>query len=321
MRLSVAVRVRLCAVGEISGEILMDEVVAPFALQYIGKDADSHVVNTVYLGQSLSGAGRLYTAVSHYVILGTLPRGNYRKEFACFSRPSEPGSYEAWLVIATLIRDYNLHGVVYKQAASFLLARIVEAIKDIWTKKGKVDATVESLVELLKEQARKDRDVEMVLANGLVHSNDNLASLHGKLIETLPQMAEAYRGAGRELVAPIGPTCRGVIQFAGTNNSSTITEPDAEVIRSFEDLEVGEDMESFRCNRITELNLSTGHCILEIEGLTGPIKGTITDPAIKGPHSIYSSAMDGFLPFAIEAKRVQKNGELHRLYVSNARQI
>lgn len=299
----------------------MDEIVSPFALSFVGKDADVHSLNSVYLGRSLVGAGRFYTAVAHYALLGAVPRGNYRKEFVCFSKAPREGSYEAWLFIATLAQQYDLHGAVYKHATQFILGKIVEAIKNVWTRPTKMDATVTALVDVLTEQARRQAEVGTILANGIIKANDNLASLHGKLIDKLPELAQATRGAGRELVSPVGITCTGLVQFATTPSESEINLPDAEVIKSQENLEVGEQVEQFRCNRIIELNLSNGHCILDIEGFEARVRGSITDPALQVPHSIYSSAMDSFTPIVIEAKRVEKDGELHRLYVSNARRI
>ena len=53
---------------------------------------------------------------------------------------------------------------------------------------------VEALATAMTRQAEINADVNMALANGLIQSNDKLASLHAKLIDSLPELAESTRG-------------------------------------------------------------------------------------------------------------------------------
>lgn len=298
----------------------MDVVIPPFAIRYDGLDADRNAINAVYLGQSMMGAGKLYTALSHYAFLGTIPRGNYRKEFICYAKPPTSGSYDAWLYIATAVQQYHLGSDLYSEAAKFVFSQIVGAVKSFWTKPTKVEAVVGQLANVLIEQARINAETHSILANGIVRSNDQLASLHGRLIDTLPELARATRPSGRELVAPIGLTCKTIVQFPDTASADQISEAEADVIRGNEEMELG-NMQTFRCNQITELNKQTGHCIMELEGFSRPVKGTIHDPSLKIPHNVYTSSLDSFSAFEVEAKPVFKSGELHRIYVMDARLV
>jgi hypothetical protein len=160
--------------------------------------------------------------------------------------------------------------------------------------------------------------VQHQMINAWTHSNDNLASLHGKLIDTLPRIAEATRSHGKLLVTPIGNTCVSITQFTGTANAAVIDEPEAEVIRGDPEMEV-DSMREFQCRQITEVNIRTGHCIVEVEGFDGQLPGKISDPALEQPNNVYTRALNGKTPFVITAKPVKREGVLHKLYISDAR--
>lgn len=297
----------------------MPEVIQPFALTYIGNDADRHELNAQSLGISLIGAAKLYNAVAHYCAFGYVPHGNYKKEFQCYAKIPKDGSYEYFLYIAAIAQEYNLYGEFSKEAMGFVFANVIDALKGHWTKPGETGKVVEHLTNALIEQSKDRKDVEIVLANGIIHANDNMASLHGKLIDTLPQLADATRPSAKELVTPVGNTCKKIEQFSNTSLVVPISEPEAEVIRGDEDYEVDE-MQNFNCNRITEVDIENGHCKLDIEGLDHMVIGKIDDPIIHTPNNIYTRALNEQKPFTITAKPVKKQGIIHRLYISDAKE-
>jgi hypothetical protein len=49
------------------------------------------------------------------------------------------------------------------------------------------------------------------------------------------------------------------------------------------------------------------------------VSGKITDPALAIPGSVYTSALDRGLPLKVTAKPTLKDGEIHTLYVSDAK--
>lgn len=200
----------------------------------------------------------------------------------------------------------------------YVFSRVVGALKGIWTKSGETEKVVEHLANVLIEESKNRKEVEILLINGITRSNDNLTSLHGKLIETLPALADVMRGPATELVAPVGNTCKQIRQFSGSDFEVAINEPEAEVIRGDSAMEV-EDMQSFYCNKITEINLETGHCILDVKGFDNLITGKIDDPIINTPNNVYTKALNSQTPFTIKAKPVKKEGIIHRFYISDAK--
>lgn len=294
-------------------------VILPFTVKYEGKDADQHIIKADMLGHSIVGASKLYNSIAHYCAFGYVPpKGNYKKEFACYANIPRSGGYDIPLFIAQLSNEYNLHSAIYKDAIGLLFPRIIWAVKQIWTRKGKTTQVVEELTHALIEQAKINAEVETQLVNALTKANDNLASLQSQLIDQLPRLAENNRNNAKEFVTPIiGNSVVNINQFSGTNDLVKIDGADAEAINN-DDMEVDE-MQKFHCLRITEVNIRTGHCIMEIEGYEKPVSGVINDPVISTPHNIYTKSLDNGASFTISAKPVRKNGELYKLYVSDAK--
>jgi hypothetical protein len=296
------------------------EIVPQFLLTYEGNDANEHVIEAGALADSLGGASRLYTAVAHYVVLGVVPRGNYKKEFRCYASIPRDGSYEIPIIIAALAHAYSLHGPIFAGALKFLFAEVLRSVKDLWTKKSSNEKIVEALANAMVELGKQNTDVQTLLANGLIHANDNLASLQSQLIQTLPAIAEGTRNSARALVAPIGNTCVSITQYANSASAIPIDEADAAVIRSDEPLEVDE-MSTFKCLNVTEVNLSTGHCILNVEGFDFPVTGKISDPSLANPNNVYTKSLNAQTPFEVSAKPVKRQGVIKTLYISDAKEL
>jgi hypothetical protein len=292
--------------------------VSPFSLTYNGNDAEQHVINARQYGVSITGASKLYTATAHYCVYGLVPpRGNYKKEFECYAFPAREKCFEYQLLIAALAAEYTLHAEIYKEGLGFVFSRVIDAIKRIWLKPGDMEKIVTELAAVMKHQASENTSVQTVLANGLIKSNDNMAGILEKLIATLPQLADRTRSHGTLLVTPIGDSCTSLTQFAHTQQASVISEPEAEVIRGGSDMEI-DDMQKFLCKRITEVNTVNGHCFLEVEGFDYKLTGKISDPALALPNNIYTQALNDHSSFIISAKPVKKNGEIQKLFVSDA---
>lgn len=90
------------------------------------------------------------------------------------------------------------------------------------------------------------------------------------------------------------------------------------MIRGEGDMEV-DPMNLFKVNRISEINLRTGHCVVDLEGVEGPVSGRITDPVLEIPDNVYTRSLNEHTGCTVEAKAVRKGGTLHRLYISNAK--
>ena len=163
----------------------MPEIVQQFLVTYSGKDADNHTLEATALGESITGASKLYTAVAHYSVFGIVPRRRYRKSFACYARPSVPRSWDQLWFVAPLAGEYGIHAQIYNQAISYIFKMVIGYVKSIWTKPSETSNVVDKLTDTFLEKARLDNNVMLALVNGLVQSNDGFASLlHERLNET-----------------------------------------------------------------------------------------------------------------------------------------
>lgn len=296
---------------------MSDELVEPFLVTYGGRDADRHVVRADLLGQSIVGAAGLYTSVAHYCVFGFVPRGKYKKQLAVYARATQPGSVEQWMFVGPVLAgEYAIHAHLYNKAIGFLFSKVVDTIKGIWTRPSEVKVVVDRLAQTIDEQARINADLQGQLIAGLVRSNDGLTSLHSKLIDTLPELARRTRHHGVNLVQPIGVSCGHIVQFAGSPLASTINEPEAEVIRGEGEMEV-DNVADYRVNRIKEINLATGHCIVDVAGI-GEVIGTITDPVLQTPDNIYTRSLNHHTGCSVKAKAVRKAGSISKLFISDA---
>ena len=258
----------------------------------------------------------MYNAIAHYCVFGFVPsRGRYRKSFGCYARPADIGSWDQIWLVTPLAGEYAIHATLYNKSISLIFGQIVNTLKQMWTRPNDTQV-VEQLTNSLLEESRRDHDIQQVLAQGLVQANVDLASLNGRLIETLSPLAVETRPHARRFVRPVGETCNQIVQFpAGVE--SVISDSDAEVIRGDDAMEV-DPMKEFRVNQISEVNIRTGHCILDVEGLPAPIPGKITDPAISLPNNAYTRALNTQSGVTVQAKAVRQNGNIRRLYISNA---
>ncbi len=296
----------------------MSDLVSTFSVKYDGRDADAGTLRAEFFGESIIGASKLYTAVSHYSTFGFVPRGRYRKSFACYVRPAAPGSVEQLLFIAALAGEYGIHSKIYNEATSYIFKSIIDSLKSLWTRPRETDQVVEQLTDRFTEKARTDNDVSQLLANGMVKSNTELISvLRSFFIDTLPQLADTTRPHAKKFVQPVGETCSRIVQFPETSFESLITESDAEVIRGDAAMEV-DPMAEFKVNRISEIDIRTGHCVVDVEGIGVQLKGKITDPVLETPNNVYTSALNSHAGFKIRAKAVRKDGEIKRLYISDS---
>jgi hypothetical protein len=106
--------------------------------------------------------------------------------------------------------------------------------------------------------------------------------------------------------------------YKNSVSPTIIDEPVAQALRSKGEMEVADEMETTMT--IRSLNLDTGTGSADWDGEEGGrISIKVTDPALALPKNVYSGSLDGQIPIAVTAKPVLKDGEISRLYVSDAR--
>lgn len=305
-------------------------LVDPFLVRYAGRDADRFALDATALGPSLDGGARVYLAVTHYCFFGDVPRGNYGRKFVCYAQPARPGSWDQFFYVAPLVLGhYQLHAELYNNAFSLIFGYVTAALKKVWTKPDDTTSVITTLSNTLMVRAKSDADVQQQLlailgaqqaqaAAVATHQFDQLAQITNKLIDTIPQLAAATRAAAADFVKPVGRTCRTITPHAGTPFETEIGPSEAQAIADGPDTSVS-DMNTYQISRIRGLNVVTGSCQLEVDGLPGPVRGKITDPALELPGNAYTKALNNHTSLEVDAKAVVKAGTLQSLFISNAR--
>lgn len=288
--------------------------VSEMGLKFDGLDADKHILDTLQLSASLEGNARLYRLVAHYCYHGEIIKPRAQSDLHCFSMPAKEGSFEETLVILTgVAHQIPAFADVYKTSLDWLISKVMGFIKDKLSGQGDVN----ELAEIIKLHAEKDAELQAILANGLIKSNDQLANLQSKLIDTLPLLVEAAQPSIRKALRPLGKSCSKLTQFANHDEPVVITEAEALAIRSDEDLVVGK-ADYFNIMRFHSLNLDTGACRIEVEGFEGLINGKVDDITLKQPGNGYSNALHLHQAITVRARPVLKNQELHKLFITEA---
>ncbi|MBF8646850.1 MULTISPECIES: hypothetical protein [Pseudomonas] len=283
-------------------------------VKYDGLDAERHLLDSQQYARSVEGSARLYKLVSHYCLYGEVLSGRKTSDIRCYSAPPQKGSFESTLVILTaLTHQYPAFNDIYKKAFDWLVAKVMGHVKDALSG----GSSVKELVEVVREQAKSSTELNTLLANGLIKANDNLAGLQEKMIQTIPALVEASKAPMRAALTPLGKSCDQIIQFSGSEHPIRIEEPEALAIRSDGDVVVGEAGD-FIVTRIYSLSLDSGVCRISIDGFVGMYHGKINDVSLTVPNNQYTRAMDSHSQLKVRGKPVFKDGELHRLFITEA---
>lgn len=279
----------------------------PINLTYRGNDADDHRIDLIQVGHSLSGVGRLYNSVTHFYFYGTVPARNFRPVIRTYTSEPTAGCIN-FVLLASIIAQHlpTYSEILFK----FSKEAIAHLLKAIFAKRTGNTAAMEKALDVIMQMQSENVSLMKAVVQDGGRTKDQLIGLVG-------QLALNNRPAMAEMVAPIGHSCRSITHFDQTPQKVTIDEPTAEVMRSKENLEVGAQMEIPVV--ILGVDTVTGQCRVRFAEDSYETRGKITDPALKNAHNVYTAALDTKQVVILIAKPVNRNGEISRLYISDAR--
>lgn len=279
----------------------------PINLTYRGNDADNHRIDLIQIGHSLSGAGRLYNSVTHFYFHGTVPARNFKPIIRTYTSEPTAGCIN-FVLLASIIAQHlpTYSEILFK----FSKQAIAQVLKAIFAKRIGNTAAMEKALDVIMQMHSENVSLMKAFVQDGAMTKDQLFNLVG-------QLALNNRPAMAEMVAPIGQSCRSMTHFDQTPQKILIDEPTAVVMRSKENLEVGTQMEFPAV--ILGVDTVTGQCRIRFADDNCEARGKITDPALKEVHNIYTSALDTKQVVVLTAKPVNRNGELSKLYISDAR--
>jgi hypothetical protein len=294
----------------------MDEqpLLPAFQLAYRGNDAEKHQLDAVQAGKSIAGTARLYNSVLHFSFHGRIPARNYRPYIRTYTQAPRAGCLELTLIAATLYDQINAYPVIVQKAVEFIFPKLLKAI---FASRTKQSAEMMKTLEIIHDQS-KQRHAEVTQSLSLAQTAIGaIAADKAQLFGLVQQLTNNNRAAMAEMVSPIGYSCRTLTHFDKTPMAQVIDEPMAESMRSQEELEVG--TQAIFKGIILGVDKVTGACRVKLIENGQEIRGKITDPALQSTHNIYTAALDTADQVTLTAKPILKNGELSKLFISDAK--
>jgi len=271
---------------------------ADMAITYDGKQADQHRLDLHALGGSLQGVARLLAVCAHFAITG-----EYTKQFAA-------------------------HGVrVYAsppRAKCFELSAIIEFAQQQQLFSGFGGALFGGIVAFAIARASGNREDMKLLSQRLEQAIGELGHRDQRVIDrmmaTIEKMADALRPSIRAAVEPIGRECDTLtLGGKGYPHRTVIDKATRDAIWA-DALTTLTPLQQWELV-FTELDKEsrTGKARLLSDDSNARIRVEVSDPAFLLPANPYLSSYAHNEPVIVMAKATLKDGELERLYVSDAR--
>ncbi|SDP46346.1 hypothetical protein SAMN05428967_2233 [Phyllobacterium sp. YR620] len=278
------------------------ESIDPIRIKFEGLDAANHTVELTSLALSLQGAAKIIGASGQLALVGRTSKKDRAKAIRVLALPPQPGSYEFWVLVATITASYTPPMLpIIEAAVKTAATRVTEAV---------VNATI------AKWAGRKK---EVDIANSVaIKALEEMGHTTRAAIEMVERVALANHSAAKMLVNPIGFSAETVQIGSVSSGAFAITASDRSEIEKQVAVEIGD--ETTLSLKITELDLITHSCkvsVIENQQETKRIPGQITDPQISVPNNPYSSAFDSQSVISVKCKPQYSNGEIEKLFISD----
>lgn len=257
-------------------------------LRYDGLDAEQHELRLDALGDSIKGAARILSVVGNFAVTSRHVHQSQMMDVRVVAR--EP------------------------RANCFTIEAVLQFAQQHQLLQGFATITVTSLFAWIIAKSSNNKVEMKLLSENLSRAIDGLAQGNvdqkAQLLAVVDKMADALKPATRQLVAPIGRSCRQL----SVGGVAVIDEATAEAIRGDANVEVDEERDYTVL--ITELDLEKMTAKVRLsQDSEHRIRAVITDPDI-GP---YALAFAEQRSLDVRAKAILREGHVRALYVSNAR--
>jgi len=267
-----------------SGEI----VVVP--IRYDGMDAENHEINLDALGESLRGVARILAVTGHFAVTGAYVKQTRAMGVRVVAREPQANCFSISGVLQFAAQQGLFQGAVVPLIAG-LVGLVIARASNNRAEMKHLAATVEKLIDAMTQSNAAHRD---------------------QLVAVVDRMTDALRPAARQMVAPVGRSCR-EMRLGG---EVVVDEATAAAIRGQADDEVDAAREYIV--QITELDLENRTAKVRItEESDRRVRAVISDPAVGVAGNAYAVAFAAQAPIRVQAKAVLRDGEIRSLYVSD----
>ena len=279
-------------------------------VKYTGLFSDDHLIDLQEFGISLQGLARLSNSVVDFYLTGRVAKNSNLYQVRLFAAPPEPGSVILDIVAILSPGQLPLYVQFLCDVASEYVVPLVKA----------------TIAKRLKRSDLEEVALNQVVALATKHA-ESMEKVHeGHMTDKawlqghIDKLSSLNSGPLRQLVSPIGSTCR-QIEFGPSDGVSPVTigEAEAQVLSAREQLSV-EDAREFR-GIFEGVDKTNGTCKFRPQGSDKEMPGRITDPALVNALNVYTHSLDTQKPVSITAKAVTKDGAIVKLFISDGRAL
>lgn len=285
----------------------------PVKMKLTGLDADRHLVDAIHFGKSVEGTAKLYNQSIFFFETGELPGRRSSLRIKLYVGAPKEGSVFLAFHSLMVAKEMAVYPELWGKIANWLIPKIITAT---WQKLLNKPDETEKIIQFVQEESQRNREFAAELSRMAIGA---VVQDKSRLHETVEKLADASRHGAELMVSPVGRTCSLLTQRIGEDIAIEIDEPSAEVIRSKNVLEVTE-VNTYEC-QIEGVDKTNGSCRVLLPNRDKPVIGKITDPQLENIGNIYTHALDQDLKISVTAKATLKDGEIQKLYISDAKSL
>ena len=290
----------------VGGEPMPDHIFEPIPVSYTGLFADAHLVDAQQYGKSIIGVSKLANSICHLFFFASITHDSRSYQIHFYVGPSKKNGLLQELFAVMNSGNMPMFMPILTKVAKTFIERTFDAvIKTTINRKSDATMAIEAIHDLASQHAEFSKQVH----DG--HMRDK-----AWLQEMVQHLVSENRASLREIPDPIGKSVRQV-RIGTERNGTIIDEPAAEVLRARDIMSVG-DAKKYKV-RLEGVFKTNGACKVRLLDQDRVVSGKITDPAVSNPGNIYTTALNEGAVLQVTAKPTLRKGELHRLFISDAK--
>jgi hypothetical protein len=272
---------------------------------YQGLLADQHLVDAQQFGKSLIGVMKVANSICHELFHEELTHDPrlYKIRF-CVGPSKKNGLIQEIFAVVS-----SGQMPVYSPILITVGRKLVEPIFDAVIEKAlgkKKDAN--NAVDKIHELAMAQNEFSRQVLQGQMRDKAWLQKM-------ITNLYRENRASLRQIPEPVGRTVR-LVQIGDAREAAVIDEPAAEVLRSPDQLSLGERV-SYEV-KIHGVFKTNGACRIEILDQNEIVSGKIADASLELPGNVYTKALNEGATLQVVAQPTMKDGKLHRLFITGA---
>jgi hypothetical protein len=285
------------------------------SVRYEGNDAASHQIDLHQLGQSMQGFARIFASCANLLLTGRLSK---HLDVRVVSLPVE--EHHCFEVVA-MVKSMATSKELWSGAFGAVLAVVVQYVL---SRRDQDDMKYLKESMLMAEEVKEGLAVQLALLTQERQHQEEMTQLSikqlsgtvEKVLGAIDKLAHALRPAARQALTPIDRSCERIDLHANGERFISITTAHK---RAFADADaIVSDHLTPYTGVISEFDMTSGTCMVTLEGDALRTPALVLDPIFNRPNNIYVGAMASAFPLRFLAKaELDPDGQPIKLYISD----